>query len=177
MNSGNPTEKDPKILPWSVAYTKPRNEKQVHLRLLQLGYETYCPLSRIKRKWSDRVKWVEEPVFRSYVFVRIPREDMGKARNIPGMLTFLFHEGKPAVIRESEIELIRSFLRDHTGVTARPLTDKKPAPEVGQTVLINEGILMGQEGKVVRVKNREITVAIQSLGQELVATLDPDLIQ
>jgi transcription antitermination factor NusG len=173
-------------LPWHVAYTKPRNEKKVNDYFASLGLESYCPLSRNKRRWSDRVKWVEEPVFRSYVFVRIDRSRMGSMLRHPGLLTFLFLEGKPCMVRDEEIELIRKFLRDYTNVTTRPLTPETIAAEKkqvlrslnpGETVTINSGMLMGEKGTVIQVRNNEVRVAIHSLNHELVATLNPELIE
>ena len=165
--------------PWHVAYTKPRVEKKVFNLLSDLGFQCYFPLSRVRRKWSDRFKWVEVPVFRSYIFVRIPREKMSAALRIPGMLTFLFMVGKPAVVRDEEIELIKKFLRDHPGATARPVAAEKSKASTlvpGNIVQINAGLLMGQEGKVLSVRNKEVKVLIQSLGQELIAFVDEDLI-
>ena len=162
---------------WHVAYTKPRTEKKVFQSLLDRGYECYCPLSRTKRKWSDRVKWVEEPVFRSYIFVRIDRKDMGVALQVPGLIKFIFQEGQPAVVRDKEIELIKKFLRDHVNVSARPTTNAVRALKPGQTVRISSGMLMGQKASVFQVRNKEVRVVIKSLGQELVATVDPDVLK
>ena len=58
-------------LPWYVLYTKPRNEKKVAQRLSEAGYTVYCPLQKVRRRWSDRTKVVEEPLFTSYLFIQI----------------------------------------------------------------------------------------------------------
>ncbi len=55
---------------WYAIYTKPRWEKKVHHLLSEKGLEAYCPLNKVTRKWSDRMKTVEEPLFKSYVFVQ-----------------------------------------------------------------------------------------------------------
>ena len=55
---------------WLAVYTRPRWEKKVDQLLKEQGTESYCPLNKVKRKWSDRVKTVEEPLFKSYVFVK-----------------------------------------------------------------------------------------------------------
>ena len=57
--------------PWYVLYTKPRNEKKVAQRLSEAGYTVYCPLQKVRRQWSDRTKVVEEPLFKSYLFIQI----------------------------------------------------------------------------------------------------------
>ena len=123
------------------------------------------------------MKWVEEPVFRSYIFVRIDRKDMGAALQVPGLIKFIFQEGQPAVVRDKEIELIKKFLRDHVNVSARPTTNAVRALKPGQTVRISSGMLMGQKASVLQVRNKEVRVVIKSLGQELVATVDPDVLK
>ena len=56
---------------WYVLYTKHRNEKKVAQRLSEAGYTVYCPLQKVRRQWSDRTKVVEEPLFKSYLFIQI----------------------------------------------------------------------------------------------------------
>jgi transcription antitermination factor NusG len=70
---------------WYVLYTKPRWEKKVDKALLQKGIESYCPLNRVKRKWSDRIKTIEEPLFKSYVFVRVEEKDKTEVRYVDGV--------------------------------------------------------------------------------------------
>ena len=55
---------------WIAVYTKPRHEKTVEKELQKKGFEVYLPLLKQRRKWSDRKKWVEFPLFRSYIFVK-----------------------------------------------------------------------------------------------------------
>src|SRR5882757_7831366 len=101
---------------WYVLYTKPRWEKKVYARLQELGRESYCPINRVRKKWSDRMKWVEEPLFKSYVFVRIPETDQSAIRLVSGVVNFVYWLGKPAVVKESEIGIIRKFLNEYTEV-------------------------------------------------------------
>ena len=63
---------------WFAVYTKSRNEKKVYERLIDEGYEAYLPLQKRLKQWSDRKKWVEEPLLRSYVFVKINREGLSQ---------------------------------------------------------------------------------------------------
>ena len=61
-------------LPWLVIYTKPRQEKKLAERLQQAGYTVYCPTQRMKKRWSDRWKWIEQPLFTSHIFIQIDPE-------------------------------------------------------------------------------------------------------
>lgn len=152
---------------WLAVYSRPRWEKKVNQLLLQKGLESYCPLNKVKRKWSDRVKLIEEPLFKSYVFVKVSDEDRTAVRMTPGVINFVYWEGKPAVIKEKEIQAIRRFLDEHESVEVQPLS-----LSVDQRVKVTTGPLMDQEGKVVGIQNKMVKVAIDSLGYVLIAHID-----
>jgi transcription antitermination factor NusG len=152
---------------WLAIYTKPRWEKKVHQLLIDKGIESYCPLNKVKRKWSDRIKTVEEPLFKSYVFVKVTDDDRTKVRLTNGVVNFVYWNGKPAIIREKEIQTIKRFLDEHENVQLRPMEFA-----VNQQVLITSGTFMDKRAIVVDVRRKEVKVAIESLGQELVAYID-----
>ena len=152
---------------WLAIYTKPRWEKKVHQLLSAKGVESYCPLNKVKRKWSDRVKTIEEPLFKSYVFVKVTDEDRTKVRLTNGVVNFVYWNGKPAIIREKEIQTIKRFLDEHENVIVRPMEFTK-----NQQVVITSGTFMDRHAKVLDVRKKEVKVAIESLGQELVAYID-----
>ena len=101
---------------WYAIYTRPRWEKKVHNLLTQKGIEAYCPLNKVRRKWSDRVKLIEEPLFKSYVFVRVTEENKSDVRLTNGVVNFLYWNGKPAIVKDREIEVSRKFLNEHENV-------------------------------------------------------------
>jgi transcription antitermination factor NusG len=152
---------------WLAIYTKPRWEKKVHQLLIDKGIESYCPLNKVKRKWSDRIKTVEEPLFKSYVFVKVTDDDRTKVRLTNGVVNFVYWNGKPAIIREKEIQTIKRFLDEHENVQLRPMEFA-----INQQVLITSGTFMDKRAIVVDVRRKEVKVAIESLGQELVAYID-----
>jgi len=152
---------------WLAIYTRPRWEKKVNQLLGEKGLESYCPLNKVRRKWSDRIKVVEEPLFKSYVFVKVSDEDRTAVRMTPGAINFVYWEGKPAIIKEKEIIAIRRFLDEYENVEVHR-TDFK----VDQRVRIINGTLMDHEGKVLDVRHKTVKVAIDSLGYVLVALID-----
>lgn len=152
---------------WLAIYTKPRWEKKVAALLTQKGIENYCPLNKVRRKWSDRMKVVEEPLFKSYVFVRIPEEERTAVRMTDGVINFVYWDGKPAVIKDKEILVIRQFLNEHENVSLVKI-DLQP----GQQVRITAGPLMDLEGKVLELKHKVAKVLIESLGYMLVADIE-----
>jgi transcription antitermination factor NusG len=98
---------------WLLIHTRPRWEKKVHLSLLEKGIESYCPLNRIHRNWSDRVKLVEEPLFKRLVFLKVNDNDRTVVRMISGVVNFVYRDGKLAFVKDREVETIRQFLATH----------------------------------------------------------------
>src|SRR6185369_1134152 len=98
---------------WFAVYTKPRWEKKVSVFFTERGIESYCPLNKVHKQWSDRVKLVEEPLFKSYVFVHIPKNGQAAVRLVNGVLNFVYWLGKPAVIKQVEIDRIKRFLNEY----------------------------------------------------------------
>ena len=100
-------------LPWYVLYTKSRNEKKVAERLSGAGYTVYCPLQKVRRQWSDRVKVVEEPLFKGYLFIKIEEKIRDEVFSFPGTVRYLFWLRRPAVVREEEIHTIQKWLGEY----------------------------------------------------------------
>ena len=156
---------------WFAIYTKPRWEKKVNQLLTDKGVECYCPLNKVKRKWSDRTKTIEEPLFKSYVFVKVTEEERSKVRLTNGVVNFVYWNGKPAIVREKEIQTIKLFLDEHENVQVRPMD-----LIVQQRVLITSGTFMDRTATVLDVRKKEVKVSIDSLGYELVALIDKNKI-
>lgn len=152
---------------WLALYTKPRWEKKVNQLLTDKGVECYCPLNKIKRKWSDRTKTIEEPLFKSYVFVKVTEEERSKVRLTNGVVNFVYWNGKPAIVREKEIQTIKLFLDEHENVQVSPMD-----LTVQQRVLIASGTFMDRTATVLDIRKKEVKVSIDSLGYELVALID-----
>ena len=135
--------------------------------LTEKGFESYCPLNKVRRKWSDRMKLVEEPLFKSYVFVKVTEQERSAVRMTNGAINFVYWDGKPAIVKEREISAIRRFLDEHEQVEARPANLK-----LNDRVRITNGTLMDHEGKVLALRHKTAKVAIDSLGYILVAYID-----
>jgi transcription antitermination factor NusG len=160
------------IKKWFAVYTKPRWEKKVHALLQDMGTESYCPLNKVHRKWSDRIKIVEEPLFKSYVFVRVCEEEKTQVRMVNGVVNFVYWQGKPAVVKDKEIVGIRKFMNEYEDVEVTAL-----AIEPESEVVVEQGALMGKRGTVKRVLNRKVEVLIESIGFRLIAYVDKSKIK
>jgi transcription antitermination factor NusG len=110
---------------------------------------------------------VEEPLFKSYVFVKVPEEEQGQVRMVNGVVNFVYWLGKPATVKDKEIAIIRRFLSEYDEVIATSLDLKKDA-----TVTIRRGAFMDKEAKVMKVFNNKVQVIIESIGFSLVAVID-----
>jgi len=152
---------------WYAIYTRPRWEKKVYGLLVEKGVETYCPLNKVQKKWSDRLKWVEEPLFKSYLFVKVTQDEMPKVRLVEGVVNYVYWLGKPAIIRDNEIRAIRKFLNEYTNVRVEPI-DLQP----NEKVRIQSGILMDEEARILRVQGKRVQIVIESLQYSLVAVVD-----
>lgn len=153
-------------LAWNVLYTKTKNEKKVFYRLSNLGIDTYCPCQRTLKQWSDRKKLVEEPIFKSYIFVKTPKSEAQKLQilNTSGVVRFLYWLGKPAQVRQEEIDAIRSFLGEHQSVESVSF-------DVGLKLNVKQGVLKGSEGVVLYQTKNEVVLRVEKLGMSLVARL------
>jgi transcription antitermination factor NusG len=152
---------------WYAVYTRPRWEKKVAELLGKAEIENYCPLNKVERQWSDRKKIVEEPLFTSYVFVRVNAKQQTALREVDGVLNLVYWLGKPAAIREDEIDLIKRFLNTHKNVRL-----EKTQLSVNDKVKIISGPLMEMQGEVVSVKRNTVKVNLPSLGYFLTAELE-----
>lgn len=135
--------------------------------LQEKGLECYCPLNKVRRQWSDRIKTVEEPLFKSYVFVRVSESERAAVRMVQGVVNFVYWLGKPAVVKDREIETIQKFLNEYEAVEAHPVHIKPNA-----RVRIRQGALMDKVGVVKKLRSGRVEVWIDSIGFKLVALVE-----
>ncbi|OKL39562.1 UpxY family transcription antiterminator [Pontibacter flavimaris] len=152
---------------WYAIYTKPRWEKKVAQTLTQHSIQAYCPINRVVRQWSDRKKIIHAPLFTSYVFVRITEKEIAEVKKGDGVINLVHWLGKPAIIRDEEIEIIRQFLAEHQNVQL-----EKVQFRINDKVKMTSGFLMDKEGVVVAVKNSTVKVALPSLNYIMFAEID-----
>ena len=154
---------------WYVVYTKPKWEKKVAALLSKKEIDNYCPVRQVKKQWADRKKTIVEPLFTSYVFIKISKEEYVRTLETEGVVCFITLSGKPAAIREEEIEMIRQFLLDYTNVTV-----EKGHFSLHDKVRITEGALQMIEGEIKEIRRKTVCVLLPSIGFQLMAELDKD---
>jgi transcription antitermination factor NusG len=152
---------------WYAVYTRPRWEKKVAELLTKKKIENYCPLRNVRKQWADRKKTVLEPLFTSYVFVKVSEKEHLQLKQTTGIVNLVYWLGKPAVIGDAEIDIVKRFLQDHTSVKL----EKTPI-KINDMVKIINGPLMEYEGEVVGVKNHTVKIVLPSLGFIMTAEVE-----
>ena len=141
---------------WYALYTRPRSEKKLAEGLQKLGIEHYLPLLRTRKKWSDRYKWIEEPVFSSYLFVRIDlKHDALRVLRIPQAVQFVSKEGAATAISDGDIELLRLAVENFAESLVIRDTSTLAA---GETVRIKDGPFAGKEAIIERIHGKTLVV-------------------
>jgi len=144
---------------WYVIYTKPKWEKKVADKLTQIGIECYCPLITQVKQWSDRKKKIEVPLFNSYVFVHLADIDRNSVFEIAGVVRYLFWLGKPAIVRDEEIDSIKTSLKapNISDITVSSI-------QVGDRIKLETGAFVNQDAIVQEVSNTHYILVLESLG-------------
>jgi transcription antitermination factor NusG len=145
-------------MPWFAIYTRPKNEKKVAEQLFKLGIDVYCPMVTQIKQWSDRKKKVESPLISSYVFVNLEEKDRSSVFEVHGIVRYLYWLGKPAIIQDHEIALLRDNLKGI--LTSVEVEGLQP----GDSLTISKGPFQGKEGVVSQVEKNKIRLVLKELG-------------
>lgn len=151
---------------WFVIYTKAHQEIKVTEQLNKIGVSCYCPTVTIIKQYSDRKKKIIKPLIPSYVFVLIEEVRRNDVFSVFGVVRYLFWLGKPAVVREKEIELMKKYLKgEFQSVSLTNFTK-------GQLHRISEGIFAGKIGRVTEIQKNKIKLQLESLGMIVTLKLE-----
>ena len=166
------TTPEPTRPPWYAIRVKSNCEKIVAIMLNSKGLEEFLPLYRVRRRWSDRYKTLELPLFPGYLFCRLSLERRQAVVTTPGFLHIVGVGRIPVPVDEQEITAIQSMVR-----SGLPLTPW-PSLAVGQKVCLLAGPLYGLEGVISRVGGqRRVFVSITLLNRSVSVEVDRDWIR
>jgi transcriptional antiterminator RfaH len=148
---------------WYAIYTKPRWEKKVAARLDEKGIENYLPLIKTLKIWSDRKKWVREPLFKSYIFVHVDGREFIPALQTSGAVKYVSFEKRAVSIPPLQIEAVKTFIESGEDF----LTDI-PDLKIGDRVVVIYGSLKGLQGTLVEYqKKHRVRIIIDGIQQSL----------
>ena len=144
---------------WYVLYCRSRNEKKIAIILEKLGIEVYCPMVSEVKQWSDRKKKVNTPLFSSYIFVKLKEKDREQVFQVTGVVRYLFWLGKPAIVKDEEIQTIRNWVEDDN-VMEIAVADFSP----GDRMTISNGVFKDQEVIIKDVGKNKMRLLLLGLG-------------
>tara|TARA_R100000935_G_C2823478_1_gene160998 strand:- start:889 stop:1362 length:474 start_codon:yes stop_codon:yes gene_type:complete len=153
-------------MPWYVIRTKPRHEIKSADILKNLGLEIYCPVVTEVRQWSDRKKKVTLPLFNSYIFAKMELKNRNEVFQAPGILCFVDWLGKPAIVRDEEIEIIQSWLDYDTFGDFETSNFKR-----GDEIEIKNGSLANKKAIIQEVGSKKIKLILSDMGWTLTANI------
>jgi transcription antitermination factor NusG len=149
---------------WYALYTRPRAEKLVYQRLIEENIETFLPLQKTYRMWSDRKKLVEKPLLTSYIFVKTNSRSFPKVYKTNGVVKFVSFEGQPVSIPQNQIDILRLLINSDAEIE---VSSEKFAQ--GDNVEVINGSLIGLTGELIKIGTRNrVVVRIDRLDQNLI---------
>jgi len=152
---------------WFALRVKSRCEKVVSMVAQNKGFEEFLPLYPSRRRWSDRLKSVELPLFPGYLFCRLDPQHRLPLLTIPGVLHLVGVGKTPVPIEDVEIAALQATIR--SGLLAEPW----PYLEIGQRVRLNEGPLAGLEGILIETsKPQRIVVSVTLLKRSIAVSIE-----
>lgn len=158
---------------WYAVYTRSRFEKRLMNLLIAKGIEAYVPVRKVMKQWSDRKKMVEEPLIRSYCFVKVDPHRYQDVLNTPGAVRYVWFSGKPASIPERQIDTLKAITGSNLEVECLPDTF-----QTGFQVRVNAGPLQGIIGELVNISNKKrVIIRIDHLNQVVTLSISPLLIE
>ena len=148
---------------WFAIYTNPRSEVKVAERLKEMGIDIYFPVITELVQWSDRKKKVKRPLFKSYVFVKVHQNQFEDVRRVYGVVNFVYYLGKPAVIRQEDIDRIKIFLSKIDISTVEF--------EEFEEIIVKSGPLKDQKGIVQTVGKNSLRIILSELKISVIAEI------
>jgi transcription antitermination factor NusG len=150
-------------LPWFALHVRSRFEVSVASHLYGKGYECFLPTFKSRRRWSDRVKEIEAPLFPGYLFCRFNVLDRFPIVTTPGLIQIVGFNRAPVPVTESEIAALQQL------VSSKLRHEPWPYLKAGSKVMIEAGPLTGLEGIYVESKGSHRLVLSVTLLQRSVA--------
>jgi transcription termination/antitermination protein NusG len=148
---------------WYVFYTKSRQEKKVKDLLLKNGYDVFLPMQKVMRQWSDRKKKVDVPLFNSYIFVKEYDHKIPEILKTPGVAWNIRYNGRPAVLRDEEFDLIHRFITTGYFLEA---SGEVESFKVGDRAKIIDGPLAGLTGTLTgQDKSQRVNFLLEGIQQ------------
>lgn len=157
-------DRDAGSLRWYPVYTNPRAEKKAYDTLTNKGIEAYLPLQKRLKQWSDRKKWVEEPLIKSYLFVHIADHARTEVLMTKGISRFIYFSGSVAAMPDKQIEDLKLLMASSLELE---VTEENLQP--GEKIKIKAGPLKGLTGEMIAYRSqKQLLLRLESLGCSII---------
>jgi transcription antitermination factor NusG len=157
---------------WYAAYTSPRHEKYVARQLDERSIDSFLPLYRSLRRWKDRRKQIELPLFPGYVFVHFDLQQRLRILGLPGVVRLVNFNGQPATLPDHDIETLRK------GLDLQIYAEPHPYLRVGRRVRVLHGPMAGTEGILVRKKDKfRLVISLEAIMRSIAVEVDASDVQ
>jgi transcription antitermination factor NusG len=157
--------------PWFALQVRTRHETGVADYLHGKGYEYFLPMYKARKRWSDRIKEVNSPLFPGYLFCRFDPQNRLPILKTPGVTQIVGYNHVPVAVGEEEIRAIRTLVT--SGLPNHPC----PFLEIGNRVRIETGALRGLEGIFLEVKGkRKLILSITLLQRSVAVEIDSEAV-
>lgn len=156
---------------WYALYTRANGEKKLFENLKEKNIECYLPTKKVLKIWSDRKKWIEEPLFKCYIFVKVSYREFFNVLNTPGAVCYVSFGGRAQSIPEVQINNIKNFLAQ----CDREVTLTFERIQKGVMVEVLAGSLKGISGEVTNIYGQtRLVIRIESMNCSLYANISRD---
>lgn len=161
------------IRKWYPVYTQSRAEKKAYEGLIKKDIEAYLPLHRQRKQWSDRKKWVEEPLIKSYLFVRIDQGQQTEVLMTSGVSRFIYFSGQIASMPERQIEELKLLLASPYELE---ITEEELQP--GEKIEIKAGPLKGLSGEIIEYRSqKQLLLRLGDIQHSVIVNVSASLIE
>jgi transcription antitermination factor NusG len=150
---------------WHVAYTFPKSERKAYDSLQRIGVDSFVPMHYVLRKWSDRIKKLEMPLFPNYIFIYLVASERHDVLKTPEIVRYVCFDGKPAIVSDTLVDSLKKISTAELEVSdLRIGIGGVPVRIVEGPFAGSEGLLVKKNGRsrfVVRVKSLQSSVSLE----------------
>ncbi|MCC6590607.1 MAG: UpxY family transcription antiterminator [Bryobacterales bacterium] len=157
---------------WYAIQVKTTWEKQAGQLLENKGYEIFVPLRKTKRKWSDRTKEMEVPLFPSYIFGRFDAKNRLPILTTPAVFGIVSAGKQLLPVPDEQVEAIQNLIKSGVSILSSPFL------KIGQRVVVEGGALDGQKGILTRFKNSwRVVISVDLIQQAVAVEVDREQVR
>ena len=156
---------------WFALTVRPNHEHAATRGLSNQGLETYLPVYRARKRWSDRVRESDAVLFPGYVFCRFGLREKLRVLQAPGVRSIVGSGREPVPVEDDEISAVRAVLSSGRAIAPWPYV------RIGQSVIIEHGPLAPLRGVILRTKGSwRVVVSVEALGSSIAVEVDGDML-